>query len=179
MANAKIPEPLVVNDPVSLVDIVPTILDLLHLDLKENFDGLSLMTLLRRTSAPNGEFSERIRFTESEYNPQGFTPGRMTPSVLAAAAKIYRLDSGTDRITVRSELIDSILSSRQYAALLGDRLMAAAIPDEAGDGRYELIYMPIPAGAPEQPQDRPRLREALQQRFGIRFGDVGALSTAR
>lgn len=174
VASVMVPAPLVVDAPVSLIDVAPTVLDVLHLAPEESFDGRSILPLLRPAAAEYLEFSERIRFTESEYNPQGFTPANMTPSVLAAAAKVYHLDSESDRITVRTDVIDHVMSSRQYAALLGDRLMVAAIPGTEGDGRHELVYMPIGQGAFEKPGDRARLREALQQRFGIAGTDRAA-----
>ncbi|MEJ0098644.1 MAG: sulfatase-like hydrolase/transferase [Pseudomonadota bacterium] len=169
-ARALLGQPAVLNEPVSLVDLAPTILDLLGIKSEEKFDGISLVPLLRsRETSPN-DFDDRIRFTETEYNPGGFVPTHQTASAVAEAAKIYRLDSTTDRLLVRENMIESILASRQYAALLGKRAMAIAMPDGLDDGYHEFIYIPGPNGiAASASADASRLRQALQDRFAIRF----------
>ena len=155
------------NAPVSLLDLAPTILEFLHTDSSDSYDGQSLLPLIRSDIDSEASFNSRIRFTESEYNPQGFITPDMTPSAIANAVRVYRLDPVTDRILVRSELIDQIMSSRQYAALLGDSL-AAAIPSSAGGYPYRFVYEPGHRG--DDPKEEARLREALEDRFGIRFG---------
>jgi arylsulfatase A-like enzyme len=157
-----------VDAPVSLADLTPTILDLLNIESTESFDGRSLAPLLQSGADSAGELAGRIRFTESEYNPQGFSVDQLTPSALAAAARVYQLDPVTDRITVRSSLIEQIMSTRQYAALLGDSF-AAAVPNDAAGGKYRFFYQP--ASEPGNPQEQARLRQALEERFDIRFGD--------
>jgi len=47
-------QPIEIDDPVSLVDIYPTILDLLELQAPEGLDGSSLMPLIRNPDGPNG-----------------------------------------------------------------------------------------------------------------------------
>lgn len=152
------------GEPVTLLDLAPTVLELLNIDTGEQIDGRSLVPLLRPTGVA-ADFTDRIRFTESEYNPQGFNADSFSPSALASAARIYRLDPDTDRITVRPDKIDWIMSTRQYAALSGDAF-AGAVPD-AGDGNYRLVFQP--GSGKDSSRDRARLRQALEQRFGIRF----------
>ncbi len=41
-AAALFPQPAKLDDPVSLVDLAPTILELLQIESPERFDGLSL-----------------------------------------------------------------------------------------------------------------------------------------
>ncbi|HTQ37344.1 MAG TPA: sulfatase-like hydrolase/transferase [Steroidobacteraceae bacterium] len=164
-ARALFPSPAVRTEPVSLVDLTPTILDLLKIDAGQDFDGMSLAPLLRG-AAQTAQFDQRIRFTETEYNPQGFLTTHLTASALAEAVKIYRLDSVTDRLLVRDNAIDSILASRQYAALLGKHAMAIAIPDGRDDGARQFIRVPGTNAA-----DAARLRQGLRERFGIRFAD--------
>lgn len=155
--------------PVSLLDVAPTILDLLGLDSTEEFDGKSLAAMLE-SSGGAGVPDDRIRFTESEYNPQGFNPADFTTSQLVSAARIYRLDPSTDRVTVRPDMLGSIMSSRQYAALLGNRAMGAAVPGIREDGRHEFIFVPLIEGHADTASDAERLRKAIQQRFGIELG---------
>ena len=156
-----------VDEPVSLLDLAPTVLDLLHVRSGDSFDGDSLASLLQSSAGADEEFKGRIRFTESEYNPQGFSMENFTPSALAAAARVYRLNPATDRITVRPELINWIMSTRQYAALLDDSF-AAAVPREGGGAPYRFVYEPAPGQ--DSPQQQERLRKALETRFGVRFG---------
>lgn len=172
-AAALLPPPRTVTEPVSLVDVVPTVLDLLQLPANDGFDGESLLPLMRANPGAAAHFNERIRFTESEYNPTGFDFQKMTPSAVAHAAMVYQVDPETDRLKVRGHMIDVILSTRQYAALLGDTL-AAAVPDDDG---YRFVQVPLhtPSGnAQADPAQAERMRAALEQRFGIRFSPGGA-----
>jgi arylsulfatase A-like enzyme len=166
-------QPATRSDPVSLTDVAPTLLDLLQIKSGEQFDGMSLASLLRTGPDTSGRFAERIRFTETEYNPQGLLSVHLTSSALAEAAKVYRLDSTTDRLLVREEALPSILQTRQYAALLGNRAMAIALPDGKGGRKHSFIYIPGPQGSSSMsPTDLTRLRQALRERFGIQFADT-------
>lgn len=160
--------------PVSLTDIAPTVMELLDIDAPEAFDGESLLPLVHSAPGAAAHFANRIRFTESEYNPRGFDFRKMTPSAVAHAAMVYQVDARTDRLKVREHMIDVILSTRQYAALLGDSL-AAAVPDEATNGLYRFVHLPVDStdAGPPDPRNEARLREALEQRFGVRFSDAG------
>ncbi len=168
-AVGLLPSPRAVDGPVSLLDIVPTLLDVLKLSATQPLDGQSLLPLFRGEPAAAAQFADRIRFTESEYNPAGFDTSNMTTSALAAAATVYRVDARTDRLQVRPELIETILSARQYAALLGDSF-AAAVPKATGGSPYRFVYEPGTGRA--DPREEARLRDALEKRFGILFGEV-------
>jgi arylsulfatase A-like enzyme len=154
------------HEPVSLLDLAPTVLDLLHIQPRDSSDGQSLAALLQSVPGAGAAFDGRVRFTESEYNPQGFSLDNFDPSALANAARVFRLDPVTDRITVRPELLDWIMSNRQYAALLGDSL-AGAVPNGSGADSYRFVFEP--GSGPDTPQERLRLRQALEGRFTIRF----------
>lgn len=166
-AAPLIPRPGIHHDPVSLVDVAPTILDLLSLPTAHHFDGQSFAPLFDSSGNTSLDLTNRIRFTESEYNPQGFSFDKFTASALAAAAQIYQLDSVTDRITVRRDKIDSIMSTRQYAALLHGSI-AAAVPAGGKDGAYRLIYIPA-RESPGDPHQDFLLRRALEERFKLEF----------
>lgn len=165
----------VTAEPVSLVDLTPTMLELLDISTGESFDGHSFAPLLRAHASPEPSLPERIRFTESEYNPQGFSPEDLTGSALALAASIYRLDPRTDRIEIRKEKAKWVLANRQYAAIAGTHTMVAAVPGIREDGQFALV--PIrgirASGAPQDDPDEParieRLRLALEEKFRIRI----------
>ena len=55
--------------PASLEDIAPTIVDALHLEPKQPFDGVSWLGELK--GAPNGDDERRIRYLETEFVPPG------------------------------------------------------------------------------------------------------------
>jgi arylsulfatase A-like enzyme len=164
--HSLLPHAGTLHAPVSLVDLAPTILDLLDLKSSEPFDGQSLLPLLRSGVESGEEFKGRIRFTESEYNPQGFSVDHVTASALATAAKVYRLDPRTDRITVRPDLIHEIVSTRQYAAMM-DGSFAAALPPKAGGHTHHLVYEPRAGN--HDPREQAVLRQALEKRFGIQL----------
>ncbi|MEJ0098643.1 MAG: sulfatase-like hydrolase/transferase [Pseudomonadota bacterium] len=168
-AAGLLPAPRAVDGKVSLLDIVPTILDLLKMPATQPLDGMSLLPLFRDEPAAAERFADRIRFTESEYNPGGFDTSNMTASALAAAATVYRVDPRTDRLQVRAELVKTILSTRQYAALLGDSF-AAAVPKDTGGNPYRFVYEP--AAGRVDPKEEARLRDALEKRFDIQFGNL-------
>lgn len=161
------------TDPASLVDLAPTILDLLDFVSTEGFDGVSLAPLLQAEADSLPELRDRIRYTESEYNPQGFDARQFSTSQLAAAATVYRLDPDTDRITVKKDLLSSIMSSRQYAALLGNRAMAAAVPTTAGGGTHEFVFVPMYSPqAAEDPGDPARLAAAMREHYKIEIAGI-------
>lgn len=86
---------------------------------------------------------------------------------------VYRLDPDTDRITVRKDLLSSIMSSRQYAALLGNRAMAAAVPTTAGGGTHEFVFVPMYSPqAAEDPGDPARLAAALREHYKIEIAGI-------
>jgi arylsulfatase A-like enzyme len=165
-ASALLPGPRSIDAPVSMIDIAPTILDLLHAAGSEPMDGQSLLPLFRNEEGATAHFATRIRFTESEYNPSGLDTSKMTASAIAAAAMAYRVNPRTDRLEVRSDMLDTIMSTRQYAALRKGAF-GAAVPKEDGGGPYRFVYRPGPDGAvPDEPR---LLREALAERFGVQF----------
>lgn len=151
------------HTPASLVDVTPTLLDLIRRPTAERFDGISLAPVLRDSSL-EGAYTGRLRFTETEYNPEGFTSELATASALAAAVAVYRLDPVTDRLEIRHERLTSLRNERQYAALLGSRAMAAADPSGA-PGQFRFVYIPL-SGTGSQEEAR-LLYDALRNHFGI------------
>lgn len=166
-AGSLLQQPARLDAPVSLLDIAPTVLEMLALESPEPLDGMSLAALLAAEPGASVPLGNRIRYTETEYNPQGFSPMQVDKDKLALAAKVYRLDPHTDRILVRMEYMDSIMANRQYAALQGPHALATAIPGEQG---YRLVYIPdVREGVAGNANEAGHLQQALQERFGIRF----------
>lgn len=165
----------VVDTPVSLVDLAPTVADLLALHAREPYDGRSLVPLLRSAPGADASLRERVRFTETEFNPNGVSVEKVSASGLANAAKFYHIDPDSDRVELRPERVPELLRMRQYAALLPGRMLAA-IPDASGQ-RYDLFtlqdtaagaqWMARVAGEAARDPETSRLVGALEQRFGL------------
>lgn len=175
MANAlRAPAPIPV--PMSLIDIAPTVLDLLEIDAEQSVDGISIAPLLRRNGTPLTDTSDRVRFTETEYRPAGLSEDRLTSSGVREAIRVYQVDPQTDRVTVKTDSLDKILETRQYAAFLGNRAFAAAIPEGRKGGTRRVLYVSHPFGPDAatgevSQKDRTILREALENTFSITVAD--------
>lgn len=164
----------VVHAPTSLEDVTPTITDLLGIAPERPYDGQSLRGFLEPISAPP-DFSERVRFTETEYTPVNLATlgGAINPSVAAAVTRRYRVDPVTDRVELRKEAAPQMRRQRQFAAIGSTRLMAA-VPSQL-DGRFLRLLVPLAGGFPQRVETMPdttldpeaaRLWQALQDRYG-------------
>lgn len=160
-----------IDSPVSLIDVAPTILDLLRIEPTDPVDGQSLAPLLHRADNAEARFVDRIRFTQSEFNPRGFQPGKtLSASALGAIADFYQVDRHTDRISLRPRVIPTILRDRQYAALRASNLLVA-LPN-AERSSFNLFAtereggLLVPANDPANlTQDQAELRAELLRRF--------------
>ena len=177
-----------VDVPASLMDIAPTVLELLAIPSSARFDGLSLAPALRAGGGAMPELAQRVRFTETEFSPRNLSPENPTGSALAEAVSVFQVDPRTDRLSVRIQKLDQIMGNRQYAALLGNRALAAALPDLRADGQHELVIVPdpfMPAAQAPTPDtvtgvsglEVERLRQALQDNFNIRVAAPEHLAT--
>jgi arylsulfatase A-like enzyme len=167
-----------IDVPASLIDIAPTLVDLLQIS-PPTFDGLSLAPVLRAGPEAIPDLRQRLRFTETEFNLKGAAPEEMNTAQLLEAAKVYRADPITDRVTLRPEWLDSILADRQYAVLQGQQLLVAALPNLRADGQRQLVAIAdpfsgggeVPAGDAQIASDVRRLQQTLVQRFHLTATD--------
>jgi len=165
-----------ISSPVSLEDIAPTIVEAFSLNSAETYDGLSLAPLLQQTQTAEMLFAHRIRFTETEFNPPGITPGAvLTASALKNAAKLYHVDAETDRVSIREDDIRRINEQRQFAAFRG-QFMLATLPAPHDRTGMELARVSMHPGQPfqlrmidetllTQDMDTSALWEAMRLRF--------------
>jgi hypothetical protein len=163
--------PRIIDAPVSLEDVTPTLADLLDLQPRGDFDGRSLVPLLTTNAAAADSFRGRIRFTETEFNVAGLmSSGNVSTNAIVEAATFYTVDRVTDRLEVRRERVAELLRDRQYAALIPGRLVAA-LP--AAGGRYELLGVGDDGRARRLRRrhvvdpESDRLLSALESRFGL------------
>jgi hypothetical protein len=176
-AASKLPPARQIAAPVSVMDIAPTVAQLVSVDSHDApFDGMSLVPLLADDSTTPPGFVHRVRITETEYTPVGVaTPdGKMSASGIAAAAKLYSIDPRTDRIEVRREHLTPMLAIRQYAAI-GDEWMLAAVPFRSEGLSHHYLVLAKTGGeprvlasapTPDAPEDLRRVWDAMQSSLG-------------
>jgi hypothetical protein len=127
---------LVLDGPISLEDIAPTVLDMLDLGGDQRFDGRSLLPYVRGGDAIA---NDRIRYLETEFNPPDLmTDGMLSTSAVLDAVDTYEVDPVTDRVRIRADLVDGVLARRQYAAEMNGHMLAA-FPAAHTDEQY-LVY---------------------------------------
>lgn len=171
-AHIPLPRGALINEPVSLEDLAPTLADLSGLQTKDRFDGQSLVPLMRGVPGAAESFRNRVRFTESEFNPRGLEIGvAPSTSALANAVQYYRLDPHTDHVEVRPEMLREVLNGRQYGALLGNRLLAA-IPRDTEVALYDMVVVgrdgsdPRKLTGPPSAADDPQLAQLWKALMG-------------
>lgn len=110
--------PQEINGTVSLLAIKPTILDLLHSTSSKN--SLAKFILGKsKTLAP-----EHI-FLESDFTPAAVrTVHPETRKVLLEDIHMFEINPHTTRLSVRPEMAEMIIDSKQYADLYGDWILA-------------------------------------------------------
>jgi hypothetical protein len=172
-ASLKLQAGSAIDEPVSLEDVTPTIAHLLSVQPSQPFDGISLLPFLRKEPAKDA-FANRIRFTETEFNPAGLSKGTFaTPSAMREATKFYVVDPETDRVLLREEDIDLVLEKRQYAAFRGSRMVVAFPSGDRAISTMDLGLLHPPATQPirltramlEADPEASALWQALQAKF--------------
>lgn len=164
-----------IDVPASLEDIAPTVMEMLALDVSEEFDGVSLASYLSADSVKaNAALNDRIRFTESESSKAPVVPiaGKLISEEIVKTATWYRVDPATGRIYLRDERVAAIVHEREYAALQGQMLLAA-IPT-FGEPEFRFVMLeghdapPRAVVADRLTSEPPRVQTlwaALHQRF--------------
>jgi arylsulfatase A-like enzyme len=112
----------VMTNRVSLLDIKPSVLSLLHLKFtKEAGDSLSEL-ILGKKSAVSGvnDF-----FMESDFSPESIRSVHPeTRDVVFEGINYFKIDPLTARLLVKNSMENLILSSKQYADQYGDWILA-------------------------------------------------------
>jgi arylsulfatase A-like enzyme len=176
-AKIKLPAGTQSDVPVTLEDLAPTLAEISGLQSRQPFDGQSLAPLLRGVPGADEPFRKRVRFTETEFNPRGVAIAvQTTTSALGNAARYYRVDPKTDRLEVRPELINDVYQSRQFAAVLGDRILAAIPRENVDITVYDMVTVGRDGSGARKLRDEPsatedpqlaQLWDALHSRLGL------------
>lgn len=136
--------PQSINVPASLEDVAPTLVELFALKTTDQFDGHSLLPLIKGI-APPAAFANRIRFTETEFNPTAAAPVSGIDSMLNKrefrdALGYYTIDPDTDRITFKRQALHRVMAKRQYAAFRKDSLLIAYSPLDSAEDALKFAY---------------------------------------
>jgi len=115
-------KPSLISGIVSLLDIKPTILDILKISSSEN-NGYSLLETLRQgkliTTTPK-DF-----FMESDFSPEAVrTVHPETRKILFQGIDYFQIDQKTARLTVKPSMNEMINSSKQFADIYGSWILA-------------------------------------------------------
>jgi arylsulfatase A-like enzyme len=166
-----VPGPRRHAEPASLLDVAPTVLDLLAFEHAPAMDGLSLAPLLDGSGDTPAAVVGRIRFTETELNPPGLRASKVDMMQLAADLRsLYEVSPG-GRIQLTDSALAQIVASKELAAMRGDQLLAVV---SGAGGRRELLWFdgrqPSPTALGADPDltpypDAQVLLEALRKRF--------------
>jgi arylsulfatase A-like enzyme len=165
--------------PATLEDVMPTLLSIENIDVPGFVpSGRSLEPELMGAE-PLPASMQRIRFTETEFNPPALLAGFKAEKELARqAAKFYRVDPESGLLSLREETLAEAMATRQYAAI-GSTLVLAAIPqvvdNHAASFRYVLVnrdrtqvrLLQGRSASVEAGEEAVRLWDALEQRFEL------------
>jgi len=131
-AARLLPSPGERSYPSTLVDIAPTVLNLLRIPSPVRMDG----TVLGCKCATSPE--ARIRFTETEFNLPSLIAGQVNPALLASEGiEYYKVDPSSGWLHFRAEKLAEIEARRERAAI-SSRYILAALPTLEGDSRFVL-----------------------------------------
>lgn len=166
------PQPAAHSMPVSLEDVTPTLLGLIGIRDPGPFDGRSLSVFLDGNPVNDDHWSDRIRFTESEFNPPALFNGDTFDEAKLAMETAYNyVVTGDGRLELREESLERIIRSKELAALRGSQKLAA-VPDGRG-GRLYFWFdgvrpFPMRLTRPPEPAEHPDAAElfaAMAARF--------------
>jgi arylsulfatase A-like enzyme len=117
------PTPRIVPDVVSLIDIKPTVLTLLGYASTAD-DGVSLTPVLFPTQQQT-QLAARNLFMESDFSPQAVrTVHPETRKILFEGIDFFKIDPVTMQLVVKKSMGDLIISSKQYADLYDEWILA-------------------------------------------------------
>lgn len=122
---------------VSMLDIMPTVLDLAHLK-KPNVDGTSLAAVVLNQSAAVPSLPI---FVESDYSPQAIrTVYPETRKVFLEGIHLFSINNETTRLTVKPDMVNKIIHSKQVG-VVKQGWMLALYPQKDGHRMPILVNL--------------------------------------
>ena len=115
-------QPKIISGIVSLLDIKPTLLSFLKIKATSG-DGDSLLDTIEGKKALISK--QKKLFLESDFSPQSVrTVHPETRDVLFEGIDFYQIDPLTTHLTVKKTMGELIISSKQYAYIYGEWMLA-------------------------------------------------------
>ena len=106
---------------VTLLDIKPTLLQLIGIKNPNNLGGVSLFKAIKNADP----VPLRHIFIESDFSPEAVrTVYPETRKVLLEGVKLFQIDPITTRVVVKLSMGQMIISSKQYADIYGNWMLA-------------------------------------------------------
>lgn len=141
--------------PVSMIDIAPTVVDLLQLDSKTEFEGRSLAPVFAGDARAIEAFEKRPRFTESGFRTKKIENGDYDErSVLGDVATYFQMNPANGRLELREEVMPHLLADKERAVMDRDWLLAS-IPNRNGSQTQIYVLVGRHHGTPRRLEGAP------------------------
>lgn len=120
--------PQIFNQRVALIDVTPTILDLLNIKSPVHFDGVSLKPLMFGQQIP--ELGTRPIFLETEIDIPLIDVTNINEhhsavsSLIEQYANLYDINLATQQLVLRNDAVNRLLSEKQLGIIQGNYLLA-------------------------------------------------------
>jgi len=166
---------------VSLVDIAPTVADLVGLEFSEVPDGASLRPLMYQDDTGAAALKDRVRFTETGFRTALTVKGEFDErGLLGEAAAFFRMNPQNARLEVRSEMLSRLISDKERAAFSSEWLLGA-MPTPGGAQSHIYVFVGRNGEAPRRVMTEPgdadpelrRLWLALREHYGDELPGIG------
>lgn len=134
--------PRVRDERISLVDIRPTLDELLGLDASgHDYDGRSFVGLVEGDSVMAGEWHTRPVFIETGFNTPAMMAGIMDEEDIYSEGYVYYdVVPASGRLVIRPEKAHELVARKVFSVLRGEWQMTAT-PGQEGY-RYRMIHRP-------------------------------------
>jgi arylsulfatase A-like enzyme len=127
--------------PVSLIDVAPTIADLLGLAHEQGFEGTSLRPVMAGDRSAIEALERRPRFTETGFRTPRIENGDYDErSVMGEVAVFFRMNPVNARLEVRPDLMPVLLADKERAVMNRD-WMLVSIPSRTDKRNQKYVLV--------------------------------------
>jgi arylsulfatase A-like enzyme len=146
--------------PVSLIDIAPTVVELLGLQSTAEFEGRSLVPVFAGDARAIEALEKRPRFTESGFRTKKIENGDYDErSVLGDVATYFRMNPANGRLELRDEVMPHLIADKERAVMDRDWLLAS-IPNRHGSQTQIYVLVGRHDGTPRRLEGPPAPADA-------------------